>query len=131
KKAYENAKKISYKKGEAQALKCQGIAFYFLGNMEDALQMQFQSLDLQEELGDSLEIAKALYNIATVYNAQSQYERTTEYGLKAIKIFESIENFNGEGRVYNLLGIAAHRQGDLSKALEYLKLYKDKVTLAD
>lgn len=131
KKAYENAKKISYKKGEAQALKSQGIAFYFLGNMEDALQMQFQSLDLQEELGDSLEIAKALYNIATVYNAQSQYERTTEYGLKAIKIFESIENFNGEGRVYNLLGIAAHRQGDLSKALEYLKLYKDKVTLAD
>ena len=130
-KAYQLAQEHQYTKGLALASKYKGIALYFFGEMDESIRMHQESLALQKQLGDSLEIAKSNYNIANAYNVKADYDHTIRYALEAIRIFEKIGDLIGQGRVYNLMGLAAHRKGDLNNALKYLRTYNALVTAAN
>lgn len=130
-KAYQLARTHKYPLGLATAAKYKGVAAYLVGDMDEALELHLESLALQQQLGDSLEIAKSNYNIAITYNAKADYDHTVRYALEAIRIFEQIGDLLGQGKVYNLLGMAAHRQGDMEKALEYLRTFNVLVTAAN
>lgn len=122
-KAYEMAQRSTYGRGRAQAAKLKGISAFYQSDFDLAKSYYLESLAEFGTLNDSLEIAKANYNVATVMNAKADYKETLTYGLKALAFFEAIGDHNGEGRVYNLLGIAANVNNDFEKSITYLKQY--------
>lgn len=131
------SKRYHYLKGEAAGAKLRGISAIYKGEIEDALTHYRQSLQLYKQLGDSLEVGKAFYNIAMSYNMKADFNHTINHALEAIRIFDAINDYNGTGRVYNLMGIAASRHKEYEKAsnyfkqfLRYAKLAKDSKEIA-
>ncbi len=120
---YNLASQTDYIPGRAMASKLMGISHFFKGEMDKALTYYKNALELYTQLGDSLEIAKAHYNVANAYNAKHDYSETTANAVEALKWFEALEDWNGVGRIYNLLGIAAHNHDDMEKAVDYFKSY--------
>lgn len=125
--AYHLALQSSYKKGMATAIRIKGVVAQFNNEYDSSIAHYTEALDLFEEIGDSLQVARTYYNIALIYNLRSDYERTIEYGLKAIKMSEQIGDINGEGRVYNLMGIAANARKDYEQSIAYFRQYSQKV----
>lgn len=121
----------NYKKGRAFAAKMMGISSFYQNKHDQAAEFHREALELQQALGDSLEVAKAYYNLALSYNAKADIAQTTENALLAIRMFDLLENYNGQGRVYNLLGIASSRNNEYNKAIEYFKSYLTNSMLAE
>lgn len=129
-KAYALSNEHQYKKGQAFAAKMMGISSFYQSDFDLAIRYYEESLDLQSRLGDSLEVAKAYYNIAMTYNSKADQTNTMKNAMEAIRIFDALKNYNGSGRVYNLIGIAASRHKEYPKAAEYFKSYLENAILA-
>lgn len=127
---YRYAEKNGGARGMAFGEKFKGIGHYLRNDFEEAKKHYGRALKLYSQQKDTLEIAKALYNLAIVQNALFNYKETTENALRALKLFEKIEDPNGMGRIYNLLGVAAHVHEDYPKSVAYFKKYNHLVTLA-
>ncbi|MCC5929617.1 MAG: tetratricopeptide repeat protein [Cyclobacteriaceae bacterium] len=126
------SKKIAYPKGMAMAAKFNGIYYYFTSKHDSSLLAYRQSLELFESINDSLETAKALLNLATTYSALAAYDETTDFALRSLRYFESMQEYNGTGRALNLLGIVAYNRKDFQSALGYFKKHlKNSVTVND
>ncbi len=125
-KVYRIAKKSSYTRGAATAAKIMGVASYFHSKFDESIAYYSESLALYEQLNDTLEIAKAYLNIATSLGVKGSYEKTIEQSLIALRFFQQLGDANGEGRVYNLMGVTAHAHEDYAKALSYFKKHLDK-----
>ncbi|MGE0589605.1 MAG: tetratricopeptide repeat protein [Cyclobacteriaceae bacterium] len=113
------AEKINYLRGQATATKLKGISLYLSGDLSGAFTYYEKALTLFTNLQDTLEIGKAQLNLATYYNAVSNYEKSIEWGLKALQQFEYLNDLNGVGRVYNLIGQSYYFQGDYPSALKF------------
>lgn len=113
------AKDISYERGEAIASKLKGISLYLTGDLNGAFTQYQNAIKLFTHLKDTLEIGKALLNIATYYNATANYQKSIEFGLQAIRQFEMVDDLNGVGRVYNLIGQSYYFQENYPAALAY------------
>lgn len=61
------------------------------------------------------------YWAAEYYNQHQQYKQASEYGQKALPLFESGRNRSGEGDCLAILAISFIRQGDFSQAVSYAK----------
>lgn len=126
------SKKIGYPKGMAMAAKFHGIYYYFTSKHDSSLWAYGHSLQLFESIKDSLEIAKALLNMATTYSAISAYDETTDYALKSLRYFEHLKEYNGIGRALNLLGVVAYNRKDFQTALKhFIQHLNNAITVND
>lgn len=125
KKAHQLAIESKYKTGEAIALRFLGQYEHIRNNFDGALKMYKESLAMleDEELKNKLEVAKTCLSIAFIYNAISDYGNSLSYGLRALKIFDELNDLKGQGKVLNLLGIASASQGDFKRAKTYFIHY--------
>jgi len=121
--AYELAKNGNYKHGEGVAAKLKGIYEHRKSNFQTAITYYKESLSIFSDLNIPIEVGKANLNIATSYNSLNNYVNSIQYALKALKIFEQLKDYNGQGRVLNLLGISSSAQKDYKEALKYFKEY--------
>lgn len=121
--AYELAKNGNYKHGEGIAAKLKGIYEHRKSNFQTAIVYYKESLSIFLDLNIPIEVGKANLNIATSYNSLNDYVNSIQYALKALKIFEQLKDYNGQGRVLNLLGISSSAQKDYKEALKYFKEY--------
>lgn len=93
---------------------------------EAALETTSQTPDLKNGL------ARALGSIGIVFSEQSSYAKALQHHLKAVKIYEELENEEKAARIYNNIGIVYKAQGDDQRALEYfLKCLKIQEKSAD
>ena len=118
------ATRLDWKKGEA--LGFNNLARnYQKKDYSKALEYNFKSLNLFEEIGNRNGVAAAFHNIGAVYMNQGEYAKSLEYNFKAKNIYEEVLDKNGIGKVTNSIGIIYYAQGNYPKALEYhLKAYK-------
>jgi signal transduction histidine kinase len=121
--AYELAKTGNYKHGEGIGAKLKGIYEHRKSNFHSAIIYYKESLSIFTDLNVPIEIGKANLNIATSYNSLYDYVNSILYALKSLKIFEQLKDYNGKGRVLNLLGISSSAQKDYNEALKYFKEY--------
>jgi tetratricopeptide (TPR) repeat protein len=88
----EITKEIGDRNGEAKSLGNLGIAYYSLGQYQQAIQFQQQSLEITKEIGDRNGEANSLHNLGLALK---------ELGRRG----ESIEAFNASRKIYEQLGL--------------------------
>ncbi len=133
------SQKINYKLAEGNAYLNLGNANIILGNYPQALRnfSNAQSVfEKEAETADGKEIknglARAYGSIGIVFSEQSNYAKALQYHLKAVKIYESLNDLDRCARIYNNIGIVYKAQGDNFRALEYyIKCLKLQEKIAD
>ncbi len=98
--------KHSYKKGEAKAYHNLGIAFGITQNDETVITYFQRSLQLAEEINDSLTIAGASNGLAITNSNWGNYEEGIKYYYKSLSIYEDLGNVRGRILTLSNLGHA-------------------------
>lgn len=88
--AIELARKASYGKGEATALKNIGMVYYGRGQYVQTLDYWNQSLAMFEKIKDDAGIANMLSNIGAIYFNQGADDKALEYTLKSLQMAEKL-----------------------------------------
>lgn len=133
--AERESQKISFPKGEAQALTALGALSLRKGDIKKAFQYQNNALEIRERIGDVQGEATSLNNLGSLYVEQGNYPSATEYFFKSLKIREAIKDklgiltcLNNIGLVYNLQAKESHENSIIyEKSLGY---FKEALTLA-
>lgn len=127
-KALALSQKIQYTLEEGKAQLNLGNAAIIFGNYSQALQhfTTAQSIfenEIQTNSKNNIEIKKGLAksygSIGIVFSEKSNYSKGLQYHLKAVKIYEEINDLQKCAQVYNNIGVAYQSQASDFKALEY------------
>ncbi|GAB4207492.1 MAG: hypothetical protein Fur0023_18340 [Bacteroidia bacterium] len=133
-KAEKVAEKIPGAEGElrkGEAIRQKGWDNYVLSDYIHALDLSETAVKIAEKYMNNKEIsridrlkAKSLWgisvgNIGVVYSEQGNYAKVLEYYFKALKIYEEIDNKQGQAVIFGNIGIVYYEQGNYAKALEY------------
>lgn len=98
-----------------------GIWYDLRGDKQLALDYFNQSLPLTEQANDTLNVARTLLNIGSIYLGLEQPEQSLVYFQDALQIFHSIEHLSGEAIAVNNIGTVYEELDDAPKALGYFK----------
>ena len=116
------AEKYSYSKGLAYAIRNMGVGHRYLSNLETALTLSVQALDMFVQMGDKSGEAQSNVSIGAIYYYMGDFDRSLDYFLKGLRRSEEAGNtaaqayaYNGAGYVYGVI------QGDHKKGLEFLE----------
>lgn len=91
-KAKNLAKKYTYKKGLAYAIRNMGVSNRYLSNLETALSLSNQALELFIELEDRSGESQALVSIGAIYYYMGDYDKGLNYFLQGLQQGEKIGN---------------------------------------
>lgn len=126
-KALDLSRKIKYKAAEGNALLNLGNSNVISGDYAKALEY-FASAQaiFENELASTPKdtkikggLAKAYGSIGIVFSEQSNYARALQYYLKAVPIYEALDQPVKLARVYNNIGIVYQALRNDFRALEY------------
>jgi tetratricopeptide (TPR) repeat protein len=121
--------KVRDKEEKAKILSEFGTIFYYLGELDKALEYYEKTLELDEELGSKGGIAMDLENMGNIYRIKGELNEALEYYGMALKLNEELGRKEGIARVLVNKGIVYRIRRELDKALEYyekaLKLDKE------
>ena len=84
--ALKLAREIGFKKGEARALNQLGNDFWNAANYPRAMDNYFQSLRINEEIGDLEGLTSNYSNLSNIYATQEDFPTALQYSYKAIGI---------------------------------------------
>ena len=99
----EIARRLEYRRGEANGLLLTGFSHYMLSNHESALPLLMDAVKIFEAMGDEEGLARALGNVAGVYVSLGDFEQAIAYGFRALKLIRKVGNKTMEA--WNLHGI--------------------------
>lgn len=116
--AKDLAKKLNYKRGEANANHNSGNGYFFQGNYDEAMKNYQASVKLREEIGDERGVANSNNNIGGVYLVQGNYTAVIKYYSVALKIRKKIGDKSGEASSYIGIGSAYFKLGNYNDALK-------------
>jgi tetratricopeptide (TPR) repeat protein len=115
--------------GEANSLNNLGNAYCSLGQYQQAIQFQQQSLEIKREIGDRNGEANSLGNLGLAYYSLRQYQQSIQFQQESLEICREIGDLNGEADSLNNLGIALQalsRRGESIKAFDASrKIYEE------
>jgi signal transduction histidine kinase len=116
------AEEYSYRKGLAYAIRNIGVSYRYLSNLEMALSLSLQALDMFINLGDKNGEAQAYISIGAIYYYVGDFERSLDYFLKGMRYSEEVGDkemqayaYNGAGYIYGAV------LGDYKKGIELLQ----------
>lgn len=102
-----------------------GTAYYFQGDLTNALDHYKGSLVWMEEVGNKKGMAGMLINIGIQYGGQGDFVQSQEYTLKALKIAEEIGDLEFQANALGRLGTLNYQSGNTEEAKEYfLRAYQ-------
>jgi class 3 adenylate cyclase/tetratricopeptide (TPR) repeat protein len=120
--AQELAEKLNFNKGVAYSLKALGMAYYFQGEIPDALVYWQQSLQKFEEIGDQLGMSNMLNNLGAVYFVGGDDNKAVEYYIPSLKISEQIKDtLRIATALLNIGAVYFNKSETHDRALEYYK----------
>jgi tetratricopeptide (TPR) repeat protein len=115
------------KKEKANILTELGTIFYYLGELDEALEFYENALKLAKELKMKENMAIELGNIGNVYISKGDLDKALEYHEKALKMEGELGRKEKTADVLGHIGIVYGTKSELDKALEYftksLELY--------
>ena len=120
------AKRLSeefyYQEGLAYALRNMGVCHRYLSNLEKALSLSFNAHEIFQAIKDKSGEAQAIVSIGAIYYYMGDYDRSTEFLLKGLRLSEESGNKDALAYAYNGVG---YNYGvvfsDYGKGLEYLE----------
>ncbi len=97
----------------------QAQTFIFQTDFPSALPFLLESLSLAEEINDKSLVVNILSDITTANIQIGNYEQSSVYAARVLKLSLELKNKANIGQAYMLLGWASHNLGDYTLALEY------------
>jgi tetratricopeptide (TPR) repeat protein len=91
-KALALAKEIGFRKGEAKCLNQLGNDFWNSANYPKAMDYYFQSLKINEEIGDLAGMSANYGNISNIYSIQEDFPTALKYAQMSVAIRLKIRN---------------------------------------
>ena len=141
--AEQLAIKLNYKKGEANAVCEMGLFYELQGNYFEALDKQFKSLKLREEINDKSGISYSIHYIGDIYFSQSELadkeiskadynKKALAQYFKSLKVAEEIGDKRSIANNYNCLGNSFRENENFEQSLNYyLKAIKNRREAGD
>lgn len=125
-KKYDNEKYIYY---HAELYNVLGTHYLELSNINEALNCYNKSIELFEKMGEGVEIAYPLNNIATVF-AEFLHDniKAREYFQKSLEINLANNLVEGISSCYDNLGETCRLEDNYTKALEYYFKCEEQAT---
>lgn len=114
---YEAAEKTGDQALEAQALNDWSIPYLVMGDYDSVFVLCNQSLEIRQELGDSVGVAKLLNKMANAQYELGNLDESLALNLRALDIFESNDLKGFAGRVLSNIGVIYEKSGLFEKAL--------------
>lgn len=128
--AYEAAKRLEYKKGQAMSLNVYGGIEWALGNYNKSLDFYLQALQQYQELNNELSVAQVNNNIGEIYKKLGEKEKSLAYLLGAVKLLEKYGHptlgYVNLGEIYLMLNNSDSALFYFQKALESNRIEKNK-----
>jgi class 3 adenylate cyclase len=114
------ATQLDYDHGLAYALKNLGLANYFKGDYVEVLDNWLRSLEIFENLDDTVGVANLTNNIGAVYFTQGDDPMALDYYLRSLRAAERIGNkLRIATALVNIGTVYLNKKDTYSKALEY------------
>jgi len=105
----------------ANALKTQGVNYYYLRENDSCLYYYKEAIVKFEEIGNQKQVGKILGNIGVVYKRNLDYSKALEYYLKEIEIFKKINYSDGLPSIYTNMGSLSVLMEEYDRAEDYFK----------
>ena len=115
------SEEYSYQQGMAYALRNMGVSHRYLSNLETALSLSVQALDMFVQMGDKRGEAQAYVSIGAIYYYMGDYERSLDYFLKGLSLNEELGNKEAQAYALNGAGYIYSTLGDNKKGIEFLQ----------
>lgn len=121
KKGIALAKKLNYKKGEAEICRFIGVTYrhYFL--FSESLTWYFKALNLSTQINDVVGIGFCYDNLGVVRFNQKQFDDALQYFNKAKDHFEKANHQEGLSYAYNHISWVLVEKKQYSSALDYIQ----------
>ena len=115
---------LGFKRGKSNILNTIGIIYQGQSKYTEALEYQFASIKIKEELGDKKGIAYSYNNIGLVYYYQGNYNEALKNHLASLKIKQELNDKKGISYSNNNIAMIHFYQGNYPEALKnyYLAL---------
>ncbi|MCG8701780.1 MAG: tetratricopeptide repeat-containing sensor histidine kinase [Bacteroidales bacterium] len=118
------AKKINSSQWLATFNEGLGHCDLYQGKYLKATNKLLESIELYTEVGDSLGLHSALFSLALVDFYTNNSNQSEKLYKRCIEYFNSVGDTLKEAQSYNNLGLIAHKQDSLEKALAFFKQSK-------
>ena len=122
KKYYEEAgslsDKLNYKRGTLKFISNYGYVLNMQGDYEASLELNLKSINVSMDIGDSLALAKCLFNTGTSYQLLNNYESAISYYLRGKRIFSKLNNDALTARSSDILQTLYQKLKRYDKAIE-------------
>ena len=130
-KALKLATDNNYLEGKAKALRYKGYHHIGLHQYKEALDVFLQEEKIRRQIGDELEIANALHNIANAYYYLNNLQKAMMVYFEAMQKFETLSD-EGLYRSYSNIGLIYIKIGNYAESLNYgLKALKIAEKIGD
>ncbi len=115
------AKKLGYKKGEAEICRFIGLTYrhYFL--FSESLSWYFKALNLSTQINDFVGIGFCYDNLGVVRFNQKQFDDALNYFKRAKEQFEKVNHQEGLSYAYNHICWVLVEKKEYSSALDYIQ----------
>jgi serine phosphatase RsbU (regulator of sigma subunit) len=114
-----------------------GVCYLKLGKHDKAIKYCLQSLNIAEEIKDSVRMGKALNNLGMIYGYKKDYNKSNDYFLQSAVLSEQLSDFDGAAISYSNVSasyydLADKEKGDLyyDKSMRLYKQVKDDYGIA-
>ena len=127
--AIDVAQKNNRKDFESKYRTSYGMALYFMGEMDKALEQYLKALRIAESIDDKKLQSATLHELGVFYNKNGMRKKAFEAQKKSIALSESVNDKDGVARTLNSLGALYEYEGNLDSALicytESNKMYSE------
>jgi len=126
------ARKLSFKKGEADCMNRLGVVLWRNGKYDRALLFLLNSLKLREEINDRLGTLKSLSDIGIVYSDQMENVKALSYHFKAKSVAVELHEKRRLGIILSNIGNCYIKLNKVDSALNYtMQAYTIQQALKD
>ena len=117
----ELSKKTNYIFGLAESYGWLGYLVEHNGNYKQAIHYYYQAIAGYKKLNRLNDIANIYNNISSIYGAEGKRELSLQYAIKALKLFETLKEYQGISHSCANIGKIYLDSRNFTKADRYLK----------
>ncbi len=113
------ATEAGYDLGKAEALKLKGFHHIQLSEFKEGLDAFLQEEKIRRQIGDELQLANAIHNVANAYHYLNNLQKAMMLYLEALQKFETLNELGRLRSVYNNIGWLHFKIGNYAESLDY------------
>ena len=129
--ALEISEAIDYLLGKGDAYNILGLLQYYQGNYDEALRLQFLSLEAKQAVADWMKVCRTYNDIANIYAEKGDLKSAVDYYQRALDVAKETDNKRMVTKLLGNIGTIFHEQEDYENALSYYQQCLERADTAD